>query len=177
MAVYKCPHGSGWHLTKSDESPEIADIGIPLAAADGSWKFIGDSSGKGNADEKPALRKNSGKNQYAIPIKKIECKSERESIEISGKVMEVIANVNIEKTFGINLQNPFCASMVKNLAEGPVSQITIHVENVKHKRLDSYTILMSSGLFRSKKMKIGGGAAIKISGKIINKVHAWCAGE
>jgi len=45
LNVYKCEHGSGWHLTSNEgEEPLFHSNEIPIASSDGSWEYINDES-------------------------------------------------------------------------------------------------------------------------------------
>jgi len=52
LNVYKCEHGSGWHLTSSDssygayerEAPLFHSNEIPVTSFDGSWEYVNGES-------------------------------------------------------------------------------------------------------------------------------------
>jgi hypothetical protein len=189
LNIYQCPHGNGWHLTKNNASSEIIERketifqnnNIPLKSSDGSWEYIREEIDEDNKLEEYNFEETTiepkQRNQQSIPILKIECKSEINITGLYGKVMEIVENVDIEKIFGINIENPFCASMIKNILDGIVNQITIYVENKENKQLESYTILLKNDLLKNN--KIGKGAQIKltITGKSINNIKMWCCNK
>jgi hypothetical protein len=184
LNVYQCPHGNGWHLTKNNASSDIIERkeilfqnnNIPLKSSDGSWEYIKDMTNE--IEEKEYNEGNIIKNRNTrkdIPIKKIECQSELTIKELSGKIMEFIKNVSIEKIFKINLQNVFCAHMIKNILEGVVNQITIYVEN--NNQFESYTILIMDRLLENNKIVRGNEIKLNIIGKSINGINMWCCNK
>jgi len=45
LNVYKCPLGSGWHLTSNEtEEPLFHSNEIPVTSSDGSWEYINNES-------------------------------------------------------------------------------------------------------------------------------------
>jgi hypothetical protein len=184
LNVYQCPQGNGWHLTKNNASSEIIERkeilfqnnDIPLKSSDGSWEYVKDMTNKNEEEKFNEINILKNKNtKKDIPIKKIECQSEAMIKELSGKIMEIIKNVNIEKLFRINLQNVFCANMIKNILDGIVNQITIYVEN--NDRFESYTILIMNKLLQSNKIVRGKEIKLNIIGKSINGINIWCCNK
>jgi hypothetical protein len=184
LNVYQCPHGNGWHLTKNNASSEIIERkemlfqnnNIPLKSSDGSWEYIKDMTNE--IEEEKYNERDVVKNKNArkdIPIKKVECQSEVRIKELSGKIMEFIKDVNIEKIFKIDLKNAFCANMIKNILEGVVNQITIYVEN--NNQFESYTILIMDRLLQNNKMIRGDEIKLNIIGKSINSINMWCCNK
>jgi len=180
LSIYKCPQNNGWHLTKNNANSEfierketlLQNNDIPIKSSDGSWEYIEDKDEGINEEvdyEKICMQ--SKKVQREIPIKKIECLSETE-IKISGKIIEFHKNVDIEKIFKINLQNLFCANIVKNILDGIIHQITIFVEN--NDKMESYIILLMDKLLKGNKIIKGNRITINIIGKSINGISMWC---
>jgi hypothetical protein len=189
LNVYKCPHGNGWHLTKNNATSDFIERkdvmfqnnNIPLASSDGSWEYIKDEFDKNSifleeSPDKITIELKS-KNNHSMPILKIPCEPGMNVSELSGIIMEIIENVNVEKIFGINIQNAFCASMIKNILDGVVNQITIYTENKEKNQLDSYTILIKKSLLKNKRIKRGDKIKIDIIGKLINNKKMWCCNK
>jgi hypothetical protein len=181
LKTYKCPHGNGWHLTKTGEAAEFHDRkeamflnnDIPLSSSDGSWLYVRDEANENNHDKDG--RKAAVKKQHLpAPIHKVACKPEITITELTGKVMEIVKNVDIEKIFRINLQNPFSAGLTKNILDGIVNQVTIFAENNKKNRLDSYTVLIKNDLQKNIRLSKGTQVKMDITGKSINNVNMWC---
>jgi hypothetical protein len=179
LEVYKCPLGNGWHLTKSDVSSVISERkdtlfrnnDIPTESSNGLWKYEKDESDENEFRGETAKPQKTSK--QTIPIAKIECKQETKPQTISGKVMEIVKNIDIEKTFKINLDNQFCAKMVKGILDGIVYQITVYAENLKSNQLESYTILAKKELLEKYKINKGRQIKISITGKLFNNKNYW----
>jgi hypothetical protein len=172
LNVYECEHGNGWHLTENQNyrrsfGSMILRPAIPLQneEIDEDDQFDEDILDRKLSDRKY-------KNDKPIPIKKIECESEA-NIIICGKVSEIVEEVDIEKTFDIDMDNMFVASAIKNIFDGVVSQITIYVENKENNQLDSYTVLIKKELLRKNKITKGCQIKVNIIGKIINNIKRW----
>jgi hypothetical protein len=181
LDVYPCPYGNGWHLTKNNASSEIIERketlfqnnDIPLKSSNGSWEYL--KNAHGELEEEKYTRANVTRKKKAIkdmPIKKMECQPNVIIKELSGRIMEFVKNVNIEKIFKINLQNVFCANLVKNILDGTVNQITIYAENKN--QFESYTVLIMDRLLQGAKIARGKEITLKITGKTINGINAWC---
>jgi hypothetical protein len=186
LDVYRCPHGNGWHLTKNKMASEIIERkemlfqnnDIPLRSSDGSWEYIKDMTRENETEKEKNNTMNIMKNKNTrkdVPIKKRECQSEGMTRELSGKIMEFIKNVNIERMFKINLQNVFCANMIKNILDGVVNQITIYAEN--NNQIESYTILIMDRLLQSNKIVKCKEIKLNITGKSINGINTWCCNK
>jgi hypothetical protein len=189
LNVYKCPYGNGWHLTKNNASSEIIERkdtlfqnnDIPIRSSNGLWEYIKDESYDNslfNEDdfERIVVPKNKD-NQQLEPIVKIDCEQETNIIIVSGKVMEIVENIDIEKLFKINIQNVFCANMIKNILDGIIDQITIYNKNEDKIQFESYTILTKRDLIKNHKVKKGSFIKIKIFGKTINNINKWCCSK
>jgi hypothetical protein len=185
LNIYQCPRGNGWHLTKTGEAEEFHDRkdsmflnnDIPLSSSDGSWLYVRDEANENNENNyNKDDRKTAGKKQsnQSAPIHKVECKPEKTITELAGKVMEIVKNVDIEKIFRINMQNPFGAVLTKNILDGIVNQITIFAENSRKNRLDSYTVLIKNDLQKNIRLRKGTQVKMDITGKSINNVNMWC---
>ena len=181
LNIYPCPNGNGWHLTKNNEienrnikkSIILQNNNIPLSSLDDSWEYLEDTVDDLNVYNE--IVDNKKNNKYLdIPILKIECKSESNIIELSGKIMEIIENINIEKIFGINTDNLFYKKIIKNNLDGNVNQITVFVKNDERNQLDSYTILIEEKLLKKYKLKKGNQIKISIMGISINNLTKWC---
>jgi hypothetical protein len=189
LNVYKCPHNNGWHLTKSNASSEIIERkknlfqnnDIPLISSDGSWEYYKDEHYENiksyENDSKQTLIYVNKEKKHSIPIIKIECNQETNNIILFGKIMEVIKNVDIEKIFNINIQNTFCANIIKNILDDIIDQITIYVKNTKSNQLESYTILIKRELIKNNKISKGKTIKLSIVGKTINKINRWCCNK
>jgi hypothetical protein len=184
LNVYPCPYGNGWHLTKNNASSEIIERkeilfqnnNIPLKSSDGSWEYIKAKTSEVEEDKYNETNISQNKNSRKdVPIKKMECQSEVMIKELSGIIMEFIKNVNIEKIFKINLQNVFCATMIKNILDGVVNQITIYVES--NNKYESYTVLIMEKLLQSNKIVRGNEIKLNIIGKSINGINRWCCNK
>jgi len=188
LNVYKCPHGNGWHLTSNDASSEILDRKemlfqkneIPTISPDGSWEYINDEfdgnneliENKINNIKIDKRNKRSKKN----PIVKIEYKPDIKNMILTGKVMEVVKDIDIEKIFNINFQNIIFAKQIKNILDGAVDQITVYKENEKKGQIESYTVLLKRELIKKHGIKKGNDINLNISGITINKINRWCCG-
>jgi hypothetical protein len=181
LNVYACPRGNGWHLTKNNaytsirkrKSEIFQNNDIPLKASNGLWEYIKDETNVASEKNPPKKVIVKRKTSWNKPILKIECDAGADDIILSGKVMEIIKDVNIEKIFKINVQNAFCASMIKNILDGVVDQITIYVDNEENKRLESYTVLLKSAFFENNKIKKGDLIKISVTVTSINNISVW----
>jgi len=180
LSIYECPQNNGWHLTKNNADSKFVDRkesifqnnNIPLKSTNGFWEYIEDNDAEINEENdngKPFIQ--SKIIHKEIPIQKIECVPDRK-LKISGKIIEFHKNVDIEKIFKINLQNVFCANMVKNILSGIIHQITVFVEN--DNKTESYTILIMEKLLTGNKIIKGNRITINIIGKSINSINMWC---
>jgi len=183
LKPYQCPHGNGWHLTKTDEAAEFNDRkdamflnnGIPLSSSDGSWLYVRDEADDKNHDnDNHKAPEKKQVNHRRDPIHKAECKPEKTITDLTGKIMEIVKNVDIEKIFRINLQNPFSALLTKNILDGIVNQITVFTENSKKNRMDSYTVLIKNDLHKNIRLSKGTQVKMDITGKSINNINMWC---
>jgi hypothetical protein len=169
LKVYECPHGNGWHLTKDNTPLETnQDNDIPLKSSDGSWEYIRDENHENNDfdyDNSIEINSELKQNIIPIPINKKDCNPEINSLELSGKVMEIINNINIEKIFGITSQNDFFNSII--------NQITIYVENNENNQLDSYTILVKKKMIKKKNINKGDQIKVNITVININNIKRW----
>jgi hypothetical protein len=184
LDVYECPVDSGWHLTKRNADSELNDRtetilqknGIPVKSPSGLWEFIKDESNVTQSGKNKCAGATAGKPKIrkSVPILKIECKAGTNIAGVSGKVMEIVENVDIEKLFGINTESPFCAVFTKNILDGIVHQITVYAENKKSKQLESYTVLFKKDLLGKRKINKGAQIKLYVTGKAINNVKMWC---
>jgi hypothetical protein len=180
---YRCPHGSGWHLTKSDADGELVerqeeifiDNGIPVKSSgdtDIAWEYISpdeivfENDGKGAAQKKRA-------GKTTAPIVKVECKSENQTVTITGKIMEIYKNIDVEKYFGISFDHAFSAAMAKEFLNKEINQITAYVEKPKTGKIESYTFFMEKNIMEKNKIAPGHQANFKLKAKIINNRKAW----
>jgi hypothetical protein len=185
LNVYQCPRGNGWHLTKNNAESELVirketvfqENNIPLRSPDGFWEYLADAAPEGEkagraigSEKKPGQGK---KNKKDAPIVKAACKPGETVRDLSGEIREVIKNVNIEKLFKIDLQNAFCAGMVKNILDGVVHQITVYAGNGENKPLESYTILIQDSVLQGKKIRRGSSIRATITGRSINGISVW----
>jgi len=180
LNIYECPQKNGWHLTKNDANSEFVERketlfqnnNIPLKSSNGSWEYIEDDVEVINEeDDNEKVFIQSKIVHKEIPIQKVECIPETK-LKISGKIIEFHKNVDIEKIFKINLQNIFCANMIKNILNGIIHQITVSVES--NNKIESYTILIMEKLLSGNKIIKGNKITINIIGKSINGINMWC---
>jgi hypothetical protein len=185
---YRCPHGSGWHLTKNNADGELVerqeaifrDNEIPVKSprnADIAWEYIGgDEMAVEQNGESAAPKKKDGKT--AAPILKIECESENQAITIAGKIMEIHRNINVEKYFGITFDHAFSALMAKEFLNKEINQITAYVEKPETGQIASYTFFMEKSVMLKNNIMPGYQANLKLKAKIINNRKAWhCDGR
>jgi hypothetical protein len=181
LEVYECPHGNGWHLTKSDASSVISERrdevfrnnNIPTVSSNGLWEYEKDESDENDFREKASRPQKTSR--QTIPITKIECKQETRPQTISGKIMEIVKNIDIEKMFKINLDNQFCAKMLKGTLDGIIYQLTVYSEKPKSNQLESYTILAKKDLLEKHKINKGRQIKLNVTGKsIANKNYWYC---
>jgi hypothetical protein len=182
---YKCPHGSGWHLTKSNADCELAerqeaifiDNDIPVKSPDDTaiaWEYLSQNEPfTENNNEDAAQKKKGGKT--AAPIIKIEGESENQTITMVGKIMEIHANINVEKYFGIDFDHAFSAAMAKDFLNKEINQITAHVERPETGQIESYTFLMEKSVMIQNNITPGCQAKIALKARIINNRKAWNA--
>jgi hypothetical protein len=181
LNIYECPHGNGWHLTKNNAYSSIRkrkrelfqNNNISLQSTNGLWEYIRNETSDATSNNAPKRTPPKLKTSWDKPILKKECNAAADDIILSGKVMEIIKDVNIEKIFRINLQNAFCASMIKNVLDGVIDQITIYVDNREDDKLESYTILLKSGFLKNNKVKKGEQIKISVTGTSINDISVW----
>jgi len=185
LSTYECPIKNGWHLTKKNASSEIIERketlfqnnGIPITSSNGLWEYIKDESHENNElkeDDLERIITKNKENQQLEPIVKIECKQETNNIIVSGKVMEIKENIDIEKLFKINVQNIISANMIKNILDGVIDQITIFNKISGENQDKSYTILIKRDLIKKHKIKKGESIKLDIIGKTINDINKWC---
>jgi hypothetical protein len=195
LKVYPCPHNNGWHLTRIDDD---ADTGLSVPGASFPDRDIPRRSSYNDAvswvyepspdpsilnpsldpmPDKAAAQKPSLKEKRAsasiVPIVKIECKSGREEMAVYGRITEVIENIDVAACFGVNVDNPFVAGMIKELLNKSILQITLHAATGKG-QTGSYTVLIDRALFKQNNMAKGGNIGIAIKAKILNGRKAWC---
>jgi len=184
LNIYKCPNGNGWHLTKNNaisgiidrQSIILQDNNIPLSSPDGSWEYIKDTVYKNDSYEE-IINDKINKNYTEIPIIKINCKLETDNIEIVGKIMEIIDNVNIEKLFKITLDDSYYEILAKNKLDGKINQITIYAENDNDNQLYSYTILIKKKMLKKYNITKGSLLKININCISINNLYKWCCNK
>jgi hypothetical protein len=180
LNVYECPYKNGWHLTKNNAESNIHERQISIfknnnipIKSNGEilWEFEQEEINK--EDENTILENNEHKkiNKKPDPIKKIECTNEKYEIVIHGKIMEIIENINIEKTFKINTENVFAYNLLKPNLVGIINQITVYVKN--NETIESYTILIQKELLLKYKIKKENIIKTKIINKNINNVNKW----
>jgi hypothetical protein len=184
LNIYKCPNGNGWHLTKNNavsgiierQSIILQNNNIPLSSPDGSWEYIKDTI-YGDDYFEEIINNKKNKNNTEIPIIKIDCKSETDNIEIIGKIMEIIDNVNIEKLFKITFDDSYSEILMKNKLDGKINQITLYVENGSTNQLYSYTILIKKNKLKKNNIVKGSLIKIDINGISINNFCKWCCNK
>jgi hypothetical protein len=139
----------------------------------GSWELIFDKEENIILDDEFKdiinINKNKGHSNN-IHILKIENQS-NETIEVIGKIVEIVLNVNIEKKFNVDLNSIIAANFLKKLNKGPYTQITIHSLNLADKNKNSYTALVESKFIKS--LKKGDSVGSILSGDSINNYNYW----
>ena len=184
LDVYPCPHGCGFHLTKKNAASGIDERreavfqsnNIPLQSANGIWELVKSEDSdtnlnEYNPDEKIPMRR---KNNRPVPIAKVKCKPTDCISGLTGTVMEIIHDVDTGKIFDINPQNVICASLIKHaMLDGILYQITIHADNAKSNRKDSYTILVKKDLLKNIRLAKGMKIKLDIMGKSLNNIAIW----
>jgi hypothetical protein len=180
---YKCPHGSGWHLTKNHADCELVerqeaifmDNEIPVKSsrsADIAWEYIGpDAIAAEQGGEGAAPKKKVGKT--LAPIVKIECESENQTIAIAGKITEIYKNINVEKHFDISFDHAFSAALAREYINKEIYQITAYVEKPETGQIASYTFFMEKSVMLKNKIALGCQANLVLQAKIINNRKAW----
>jgi hypothetical protein len=180
---YKCPHGSGWHLTKSNADCELVerqeaifiDNDIPVKSpggADIAWEYLSQNEPPAENNSEGAAQKKKG-GKTAAPIIKIEGETENQTITIIGKIMEIHTNINVEKYFGIDFDRAFPAAMAKDFLNKEINQITAHVEKPETGQIESYTFLMEKSVMIQNNITPGCQTKIALKAKIINNRKAW----
>jgi hypothetical protein len=189
LKVYPCPHSDGWHLTRIDDDTDslvpgvsFPDRDIPRRSSKNdavSWVFepspepapMYGSTHDESAAQKPPLQEKRAATPI-VPIVKIECKSGLEELAIYGRITEVAENIDIAIYFGVNIDNPFAAVMIKELLNKSILQITLHTAIGKG-QTGSYTVLIDRTLFKQNNMAKGGNVGLSIKARIVNGRKAW----
>jgi hypothetical protein len=186
LNAYRCPHGNGWHLTRNDADCEITerqeslfvDNDIPVKSSDDediAWEYIQpEKTPVENAGE--SILQTKKKQKTIMPIKKVECKSEDQRMTIAGKVMEIHKDINMEKYFKINFDNPFSALAAKEFLNKKINQITVHVGKQGTGQTESYTLLMEDAMMLKHKIVKGCAVTVELKAKIINHIKTWLGG-
>jgi hypothetical protein len=184
LKVYPCPHSSAWHLTK-DDADDAGSGGvyalpgnhdIPQRSSNTNtvaWEY--ESSPEPPPESEAAAYKPLVKKKPP-PIVKIECKTGSEEMPVTGKITEVIENIDAAAYFGVNGDNLFAAALIKDLLNKPLLQITVHAA-LKTGQTGSYTILIDQALFKRNNLKIGVSVGLAIKAKIVNRKKAWYCGK
>ncbi|MDR1362543.1 MAG: hypothetical protein LBJ35_00630 [Spirochaetaceae bacterium] len=167
LKAYSCPSGCGWHLTKDMEAGEDDYIPrAPVCAGKVPWEY--DSGGRDSV-ESAAQKGAAGvrrKVEYKKPIVKVEGKTGK-SVTLRGRVSELIKNIDIEKLFGVSLDNPFSAYSVKDFAGGEHCQITVFTEDGAN-QIKSWTALV-----KKTDVTKGDSVTVTLTGKKINGKKVW----
>jgi hypothetical protein len=185
LKVYQCSAGNGWHLTKDSDDSDInsESMNIPqnnyfprssVFNSKVEWEVIHDdapnvySTGIVVKDTvKKSLQKTSDRNT----VTKVECKSGDSNISLNGVVVEIIENINLERIFNINLNNPIPAKLAKVFLDDEHQQITVHVKSGR--QIKSYTALVKKIFLQKHKIKKGNNVNISIAVKSINNKSVW----
>jgi hypothetical protein len=181
LKVYECPHGNGWHLTKGNASAESSGSVDILSGARGlgavSWELVKTEDSCGNTESitKDNQHEHQHKHDQHAPIVKANCKYSDQRVSVSGKVIEIIDSVNIEKIFKMDLTNTLWSrtGAVKELFDGAVSQITVYAACAAKNRMDSYTILIKKDFIKKNKITKGNSVTLNITGISINNIKVW----
>jgi hypothetical protein len=107
------------------------------------------------------------------PIVKIEYQSGPEEIAVRGKIMEIVENIDPAAYFQINTDNPIAASLIKELLNRPLLQITVHA-GLKNGQTGSYNILIDRPLFKRHRLAKGAAVSLTLKAKTVNGRRAWC---
>jgi hypothetical protein len=183
LSPYKCPHGSGWHLTKNNADCDIVarqeaifvDNEIPVKSPDNTdiaWEYIsqGETAVENNGEDSVRKKKNC---DTAAPIIKIECESEDQIITIAGQTMEICEHMDVEKYFGIDFDHALSAAMAKEFLNKEINQATVYVEKPETGQIESYTFFMEKSIMKKNKIMPGCRANFELKAKIINNRKAW----
>jgi hypothetical protein len=170
LKAYYCEKSSCWHLTKdSADADEDAYIsGAPVYTGKISWEYYTEKTVPRQAVTGDA-RKHARKPAYKKPIVKVESKTGK-SVTPQGRISELIKCVDIEKLFGIKLDNPFSAHMAKDFADGEYHQITVFTEEAGTEQIKSWTALLKKPEINITK---DDNVKITLIGKTINRKNIW----
>jgi hypothetical protein len=174
LNVYRCPHGNGWHLTKNNADYQEAGE-IPRASSYGSkvsWGLVIEDKYSEN-DENERKTSVKVKKTDIKPIIKVESNISRKNILLTGKVVEIVKNISIEKIFNINLESPISANLAKDFLDDQYQQITVFVENSSVKHTNSYTVLVKKTAITQNKIVKDSNVRIVISGNRVNSRNVW----
>jgi hypothetical protein len=190
LKVYKCPHETGWHLTKDNAEDGAGnstrkilwDNGIPLSSRyNGSvlWEYVEESpSPPGAYAEEPAypLPRKPPRGAPEKNIERIEAREKDKNIPLEGRVVEIVKSVSIESIFKIDLNNLFSAGLAKDFTDGEYQQLTIHAVRGGGRTL-SYTVLVKKTFMREHKIRKDDTVKLVVSGKRVNNKTVWrCEG-
>ncbi|GHV77141.1 hypothetical protein AGMMS49942_19620 [Spirochaetia bacterium] len=163
LIAYPCPRGNGFHLTKCDDA---SDIDIPRKSTGAiPWEYL---EYENRSMPEPRVIP-----QYGAALVKIECTNNTQEITVSGRIMEIIENINIEKLFQINRENVFARNALKPHLTGVINQITIYSENKMANTIESYTLLLQNTIFTLNTLQRGHMITVIIIGKTINAINKW----
>jgi hypothetical protein len=107
-----------------------------------------------------------------VPILYIESKKNK-VVTLIGKIAEIVKDVDIGKTFNININNSIGAGFLKEFQKGPYQQITIHTTNLEEANKDSYTTLILDCIMNDGRIKKGDNVIVKLIGKEILNINKW----
>jgi len=136
-----------------------------------SWTFI--SADEIEEDYKEKITKNKPLLYNSnVPILFVEAKKDN-IVKITGKIKEIINNVDLFKKFNINRDSIIGSNLLKEFGKENYQQITIHVINIDDNSKDSYTTLIRCNFIRDKKIRINDNVTIKLRGEKILDVNIW----
>lgn len=185
LEPYSCEFDNGYHLTKCKVYSTIAErtkefrrkIEIPLRAqgnAPVKWEYVGAENTRRVNTEEPVTPAPPKQTAPEKPIVKVESKTSDKRILLEGRLAEVIKKrVDIEKVFGVNLGNPFSASLAKDFLDGAYNQITVHTGHNEGGQIKSYTVFVKNKFMTKGKLEKGDGVSITVSGKQVNEKNVW----
>jgi hypothetical protein len=178
LAVYPCPRGNGFHLTRDRDTPQD----IPRKSTGAlSWEYVGPEAASGMGRDTPPVKPPLSKKQDR-PIRKVAGGNTTREREITGTVMEIIENIDVEKLFQINRDNVFALHFLQPYLTGGITQITLYSKQGASgpgergqdgkPAIQSYTALLpTAGI--PKKLRKGQQLTLRAIGKTINQVNRW----
>jgi hypothetical protein len=186
LTFYQCPYGNGYHLTKTNGGAETRDgkdkllqnNGIPLESSSQSsvlWEY--EKQDDGEIAEKTIIKPKAKRIQKENPIKKILPGAHSTTTMVKGKIIEIIDKIDIEKYFGVNINNQIAADLLKDLLRETISQITVYTKTENMHIQNSYTIFIENRILTQNKIAKGKIVMLKLKYKMVNNIKIWRSDE